>query len=330
MWFPVLCCCVTTMLSQECLRNFPDFFCGYTKLSGCFLSPLGFLSFCHEQGGSNMSCSQTLTFSNWVCLSFQHPVPNLSLSGGKMQGRAPLSTSTQPISAHKVTAQKSVNTRRNSTPRSCVLLCGVSSESLGSCVEGRHSRRGWHCLLGRFHSCIATPLAESAAVDPLSWYLCHLHGPAFPGTIWQTHELQLQRTLCIRMRKKFWSNTKLKPCSLGEPKVANVSAVFVAHETHLSCTRVQLITDPWPSGDNPNTEPFGDICVRYCKDPKQVRSFQKLVLLSSCCQCLFWTSLSHFLNLHAFYRVSFTWCKTKIQQSDHSQQMGTLTQAHIS
>uniref|UniRef100_A0A8D2PIU7 non-specific serine/threonine protein kinase n=1 Tax=Zosterops lateralis melanops TaxID=1220523 RepID=A0A8D2PIU7_ZOSLA len=66
MWFPVLYCCVTTMLSQECLRNFPDlgFFCGYTKLSGCFLTPLGFLSFYHEQGGSNMRCSQTLTFSN--------------------------------------------------------------------------------------------------------------------------------------------------------------------------------------------------------------------------------------------------------------------------
>lgn len=43
-----------------------------------------------------------------------------------MQGRALLSTSIQPTSAHKVTAQKSVNTRRNSTLRSCVLLCGVS------------------------------------------------------------------------------------------------------------------------------------------------------------------------------------------------------------
>uniref|UniRef100_A0A8C3EUE9 non-specific serine/threonine protein kinase n=1 Tax=Corvus moneduloides TaxID=1196302 RepID=A0A8C3EUE9_CORMO len=45
----------------ECLRNFPDFFFWlyYTKLSGCFLTPLGFLLFSHKQGGSNMSCSQT-------------------------------------------------------------------------------------------------------------------------------------------------------------------------------------------------------------------------------------------------------------------------------
>lgn len=141
-------------------------------------------------------------FHNCMCLSFQHLVPNLSLLGGKMQGKAPLSMSIQPISARKVTAQKSVNTRRNSTPRSCVLLCGVSSESLGRCVEGRHIRRGWQGLLGRFHSRIATLLAESAGVDPCR-YLCHLHGLAFPGTRGQTHQLQLERTLCIRMRKCF-------------------------------------------------------------------------------------------------------------------------------
>lgn len=83
-----------------------------------------------------------------------------------MQGRAPLSMSIQPTSAHRVTAQKSVNTRRNSTQRFCVLLCGVSSESLGRCMEGRHGRRGWQYVLGRFHSCIAALLAESAGVDP--------------------------------------------------------------------------------------------------------------------------------------------------------------------
>uniref|UniRef100_A0A8C3YAH1 non-specific serine/threonine protein kinase n=1 Tax=Catharus ustulatus TaxID=91951 RepID=A0A8C3YAH1_CATUS len=39
------------------------------SLSWCFLTPLGFFSFYHEQGGSNMSCSQTLTFST-IAVSF--------------------------------------------------------------------------------------------------------------------------------------------------------------------------------------------------------------------------------------------------------------------
>ena len=54
-----------------------------------------------------------------------------------MQGRAPLSTSTQRISARRVTVQKFVNTRRNSTQRSFVLLCGVSSEVLGDVYGGK-------------------------------------------------------------------------------------------------------------------------------------------------------------------------------------------------
>lgn len=48
-----------------------------------------------------------------------------------MQGRVLLSMLTQQISVHRVTVQKFVNTRRNSTQRSSVLLCGVSSEVFG-------------------------------------------------------------------------------------------------------------------------------------------------------------------------------------------------------
>lgn len=47
----------------------------------------------------------------------------------------------------------------------CAALWG-KLESLGRCVEGRYSRSGWQCLPGRFHSCIAALLAESAGVDP--------------------------------------------------------------------------------------------------------------------------------------------------------------------
>ena len=51
------------------------------------------------------------------------------------------------------------------------------------------------------------------------------------------------------------------------------------------------------------------MCVRYSKNLKQVRrqSFQKLGFLSSCCQCLLRTLLDCL-----FYRVSFTWWKTKM------------------
>uniref|UniRef100_A0A8C3VEZ7 non-specific serine/threonine protein kinase n=1 Tax=Catharus ustulatus TaxID=91951 RepID=A0A8C3VEZ7_CATUS len=69
MWFATLLLCYHHAFSgmpEEFSRLF--FFC-YTKLSGCFLTPLGFFSFYHEQGGSNMSCSQTLTFST-IAVSF--------------------------------------------------------------------------------------------------------------------------------------------------------------------------------------------------------------------------------------------------------------------
>lgn len=223
--------------------------------------------------------------------------------------------SIQPISAHKVTAQKSVNTRRNSTRRSYVLLCGVSSESLGRCVEEKAQQ-------GRL-AVSARQISQLYCRSPgrvLEWILefipVSLTWHCLPRDEMANTWITVAKDFMHQNEEMFWSSTKLKLCSLGEPKIANVSAAFVAHETHLSCTRVQLITELWPSGNNPNTKPFAVMCVRYAKDPKQVRSFQKLVLLSSCCHCLFWTSLNHCLNLHAFYRVSFTWCKTKIQQSD--------------
>ena len=51
------------------------------------------------------------------------------------------------------------------------------------------------------------------------------------------------------------------------------------------------------------------MCVKCSKNLKKVKhqSFQKLGFLGSCCQCLLRTSLDH-----PFYRISFTWCKTKM------------------
>lgn len=84
-----------------------------------------------------------------------------------MRGRAPLSTSTQPISARRVTVQKSVNTRRNSTQRFFVLLCGVSSEVLGRVCGGKVAAGVAGSMLGRFRSCIAPPLPGGPGADHL-------------------------------------------------------------------------------------------------------------------------------------------------------------------
>lgn len=322
MWFAVLCCCVTTMLSQECLKNFPDcFFFLLYKALRVFSHPSGY--FFHSTMNKVVriwTVAKHSHFPQLVCLSFQHPVPNLSLSGGKMQGRAPLSMSIQPISAHKVTAQKSVNTRRNSTLRSCVLLCGVSWESLGRCVEGRHSRRGWQCLLGRFHSCIAALLAEGAGVDP--WADTCVIYMALPSQGQAGKHMSYScRGLCTSEREKVLIKHQVETMFIGRVQIWKCFSSFCGSWDSAAAVHRYSWSEPWPSGRNPNTNPSALMCVRYSKDPEQGRSFQKLVLLSSCCHCLFWTSLNHCLNVHALYRVSFTWCKTKMQHSDHSQQL---------
>lgn len=210
MWFPVLYCCVTTMLSQECLRNFPDlgFFCGYTKLSGCFITPLGFLSFYHEKGGSNMRCSQTLTFSNASHIQLHVSlIPASSAKPEPVRRENARKGSVVNVNPTNIRPQSdSPEIRKYKKKFNSEVLCAALWGKLrvpGQMCGGKAQQERLAVSARQISQLCCHSPGRECWRGSLSWYLCHLHGPAFPGTRWQTHELQLQRTWCIRMRKGF-------------------------------------------------------------------------------------------------------------------------------
>lgn len=198
-------------VSPQCLlRNVWGVFqmCGFLWLWK-EVSPL-FMFFHSATNRSNVRCSQTheFLFIFYSVYLFQHLVQNLSLSGEKTQGKALLSTLTQRISAHRATVQKFVNTRRNSTRRSFVLLCGVSSEVLGRVCWGKAAAGEvggiWQLdfAVVSHLSCqkiLRTYLRVTRMVLP-SWRKM--------ANRWVT----VARDFVHQNEKTFWSSTKLKLC----------------------------------------------------------------------------------------------------------------------
>lgn len=133
---------------------------------------------------------------------------------------------TQQISAHRATVQKFVNTRRSSTQRSFVLLCGVSSEVLGQVCRGKAAagvaggiyQLDFTVVLHLPCQKILAQLTENHAcitqmVLPSWWEMANR---------W----VSVARNFVHQNEKMFWSSTKLKVCLLEEPEVANVLVVW--------------------------------------------------------------------------------------------------------